>query len=114
MNATIFKQIMDLYDEAESGPYYDKEHDTYHVYEDGCECGYCADFRNNKRVLAAELKCSTCGAFERNESMFCSNSFHCCRVCKWDEGKIVALCQAHEGQTGVSEKLSAGVMNEAK
>jgi hypothetical protein len=37
--------------------------------------------------------CSTCNKpYRKNEVSFCSNGFHCCRDCTWEEGQIVGRC----------------------
>ena len=98
----IAEQVLDLFDRADP---------PIHAME--CSCGLCIKRREERRALENQLRCSTCKATERNASPFCSNGFHCCRVCKWDEGKIVELCFEHAQheslKTALDEAHVAGV-----
>lgn len=38
-------------------------------------------------------KCSTCSKpYNKFEISICSNSFHCCRDCKWSMGRVIEVC----------------------
>lgn len=44
-------------------------------------------------VVSADV-CSTCGElYKKNEISGCSNGFHCCRDCVWDNGVITDMCE---------------------
>jgi len=46
--------------------------------------------------------CPTCGCSYNlpgsGKINFCSNSFHCCRDCTWEAGRITELCVYHQEQ----------------
>lgn len=41
-------------------------------------------------------RCSTCGgAYDKFETSFCSDAFHCCRDCTWKQGRLTLRCAYH-------------------
>ena len=42
-------------------------------------------------------KCSTCGGtYSKGVLTFCSNGFHCCRDCVWEDGMVTQACSDHQ------------------
>lgn len=44
------------------------------------------------REILDEALCSTCGMTRAIENTTCSNAFHCCRQCTWEDGVLVKEC----------------------
>jgi hypothetical protein len=52
-------------------------------------------YRDNWDAIFAK-KCSTCGEpYDKGATTSCSNSFHCCRDCVWQDGRVIETCNDH-------------------
>jgi hypothetical protein len=57
-------------------------------------------YRDNWDAIFAK-KCPTCDEpYDKGATTSCSNSFHCCRDCEWQDGRVVNTCNDHSPSNG--------------
>ena len=69
--------------------------------------GHCGPHRNGERQWIGTsicAQCPTCGKpYEPGVTTLCSNGFHCCRDCVWQDGKRLLICaECHDREVAAA------------